>query len=160
MRPMDGRWFVSCRVVAEAPTLEGGAEAVGVDLGPTHFATLSTGEKIANPRHPAKRQAKVSRLQRRLARKKKGSNNRREAKLVVARAMARVRNARADFLHALGTRSIRENQAVCAETPNVKGMLEAKLHPRAIADAGWGEFVRMVSYKAGWSSRRVVKVDR
>lgn len=159
-REVDGRWFVSCRVVAEVPTLGGGAEAVGVDLGLTHFAVLSTGEKVENPRHMAKRQAKVARLQRRLARKKKGSNNRRKARLAVALAMAKVRRARADFLHKLSTRLIRENQAVCVETLSVKGMLRAKLHSRAIADAGWGEFGRMLAYKAGWYGRRLVKVDR
>ena len=159
-READGRWFVSCRVVAEVPTLDGGADAVGVDLGLTHFATLSTGEKIANPRPSATRQAKVARLQRRLARKKKGSNNRRKARLKLARAMTKVRTARADFLHKLSTRLIRENQAVCVETLNVSGMLKAKLHSRAIADAGWGEFTRMLAYKAGWYGRRLVRVDR
>lgn len=132
-READGRWYVSCRVVAEVPTLEGAAEAVGIDLGLVHFATsvepylgwtLSAGEKIGNPRHLAKRQGKVARLRRRLARKKKGSNNRHEARVAVARTLAKVRHCRADFLHRLST------------------------------------LVRMLSYKAIWSGRRLVRIDR
>jgi len=71
-----------------------------------------------------------------------------------------VRHARQDFLHKLSTRLIRENQTVCVETLSIKGMLRARLHSRSIADAGWGEFVRMVSYKALWYGRKLVRIDR
>ena len=160
MREADGRWYVSCRVVATVEMPAPANDAVGIDLGLTHFATLSTGEKIDNPRHLDRQQKKVARLQRRLARKKKGSNNRRKARLKVARAMAKVRHSRTDFLHKLSTRLIRENQTVCLETLSVKGMLRAKRMSRSIADAGWGEFVRQLRYKAMWYGRQVVQIDR
>lgn len=159
-REVDGCWYVSCRVVAQAEAFTAGAEAVGVDLGLTHFATLSTGEKIANPRHLERQQVKVARLQRRLARKKKGSNNRRKARVRLARAMSKVRHARADFLHKVSTRLVRENQVIAVETLSIKGMMRAKLHSRSISDAGWGEFNRMLAYKAGWYGRTLVKIDR
>lgn len=159
-READGRWYVACRVLHQAEELTGGAEAVGIDLGLTHFATLSTGEKIANPRHLAKRQKRIARLQRRLARKKKGSNNRHKARLKVARAMSKVRHMRTDFLHQLSTRLVNENQVIAAETLSVKGMLRAKRMSRSISDAGWGEFGRMLAYKCGWRGRRLVKISQ
>jgi len=159
-READGRWYVSCRVGANVEAPPPTNEAVGIDLGLTHFATLSTGEKIKNPRHLAKRQKRIARLQRRLARKRKGSNNRRKARLKVARAMAKVRHMRADFLHKLSTRLVRENQAICLETLSVKGMLRARRMSHVISDAGWAEFARMLAYKARWYGRQLVQIDR
>jgi putative transposase len=158
-REPDGRWSVSCRVQVEKETLTGGGE-VGIDLGLSAFATLSTGEKIANPRHLNKRQKRLARLQRLLSRKVRGSKNRAKAKIKVARAHAAVRHARRDFLHKLSTRLVRENQAIVVEDLSVKGMLRAKLHSRSISDAGWSEFVRQLVYKAMWHGRTVVKIDR
>lgn len=154
-REQDGRWYVSCRILHATEELTGGAEAVGIDLGLTHFATLSTGEKIDNPRHLSKRQKQLARAQRLLARKRKGSGNRRKAVRKVARLHAAVRCARQDFLHKLTTRLIRENQTICLEDLSVRGMLHAKRHSRAIADAGWGEFARQLAYKAVWCDNSV-----
>jgi putative transposase len=159
-READGRWFVSCRIVADVATAQGGDEAVGIDLGLNHFAALSTGEKIDNPRPLARRQRKVARLQRRLARKQKGSSNRRKAKVRLARAQSKVRDARRDFHHKLSSRLVNENQVICLETLSVKGMMRAKLMSRSIADAGWSEFVRQIEYKARWRCRTVIRIDR
>ena len=158
-READGRWFVACRVLVNPQEPSGGGE-IGIDLGLTSFATFSTGEKVANPHHLAKRQKRLARAQRALARKKKGSKNRAKARVRAARAHADVRNARQDFLHQLSARLIRENQAIYIEDLCVKGMLRAKLHSRAISDAGWSEFVRQLEYKAVWYGRTVVKVSR
>ena len=159
IREADGRWFISCRTLVTTPDLTSGGE-VGVDLGLTHLATLSTGEKIENPRHLLKRQKKLATLQRRLSRKKKGSKNRAKARIRVARAHSTVRNARQDFLHKLSRRLINENQVILVEDLSIKGMMKAKLHSRSIADVGWGELVRQLSYKAIWYGRTVIKVDR
>ena len=158
-REPDGRWYVSCRVVVSVETLTGGGD-VGIDLGLKDLAVLSTGEKIANPRHLAKHQKRLAREQRRLSRKQKDSKNRAKARIKVVRAHAAVRHARQDFLHRLSTRLIRENQTVCVETLSVVGMLRSKRHSRSIADAGWGELVRQLTYKAAWYGRKLVKVDR
>jgi putative transposase len=159
-READGRWYVCCRVVVPAETLTGGSDAVGVDLGLADLATLSTGEKVANPRHLAKRQKRLGRLQRRLARKQKGSRNRAKARLELARAHAAVRHARQDHLHKLSTRLIRENQVICVETLGVKGMLKSRRFSKLIGDAGWFELVRQLTYKSAWYGRWLVRVDR
>ncbi len=158
-REPDGHWYIACRVIAQVEPLTGG-DAIGIDLGLKDLAILNTGEKIVNPRHLAKRETMLAVQQRRLAKKAKGSNNRAKAKIKAARAYAAVRHARRDFLHKLSTRLIRENQTICVENLSVKGMLRSKRCNKSIADAGWGELVRQLSYKAAWYDRRLVKIDR
>jgi putative transposase len=160
IREPDGRWYLSCRVQAMVVLAPETTQAVGIDLGLMHFATLSTGEKIANPRYLTKRQKRLARLQRRLAKKRKGSRNRGKARIKLARAHAAVRHARQDFLHKLTTRLIDENQTICVEDLAIKGMILAGLHSRAIADASWSEFLRQLAYKALWYGRTLVRIDR
>jgi putative transposase len=159
-REPDGRWYVACRVVAVTNTLTGGNEAVGIDLGLTDLAILSTGEKISNPRHFTSRWKRLAREQRRLSKKQKGSKNRAKAKLKVARAHAAVRHARQDHLHKFSTRLVRENQTIIVEDLCVKGMLKSKRCSKSISDAAWGELVRQLTYKASWYGRQLVKIDR
>ncbi len=159
IREPDNRWFVACRVLVTTQELTGG-NSVGIDLGLTTLATLSTGEKIENPRHLAARQKRLARLQRRLARKTKGSKNRAKARVKVARACSAVRDARQDHLHKLSRRLVNENQVIVVEDLSIKGMMKAKRHSRSISDAAWGELVRMLAYKAVWYGRTLVKVDR
>jgi putative transposase len=158
-READGRWFVSLRILRYTEELTGGGE-IGIDLGLTHLATLSTGQKIDNPRHLSKRQKRLAHAQRTLSRKKKGSNNHRKAAIKVAALHSAVRDVRQDHLHKLTTRLIRENQTICLETLSVKGMLRAKLHSRSVADAGWSELVRQLLYKGVWYGRKVIQIDR
>lgn len=159
IRETDGRWYVSFKVIVTTEKLTGGGE-IGIDLGLTDLAILSTGEKIANPRHLTKRTKRLVREQRRLAKKQKGSKNRAKARLKVGRAHAAARHARQDFLHKLTARLIRENQAIYVENLAVAGMLKSKRMSRSIADAGWGELRRMLAYKAAWHGRTLVKIDR
>jgi putative transposase len=153
-----GRYHASFVVeIAEAP-LPSADTAVGVDLGLSSFAALSTGEKVDNPRWLRQREKALRRSQRNLARKRRGSRNREKARRKVARLHVRVADARRDFHHQLSTRLVRENRTVCVETLNVKGMGRSKL-ARSVHDAGWGLFTAMLEYKAGLSGRTLVKVD-
>jgi len=155
-----GRWFVSMlcddRPVMPAPV----NEAVGIDAGITSLVTLSTGEKITNPRHERKDRERLAKAQRGLARKAKGSKNRDKARLKAGRAYVRIANRRRDFLHKLTTRLVRENQTIVIEDLTVRNMLKNRTLARAVSDASWTEMRSMLEYKADWYGRELVVVDR
>ncbi len=159
-RDAAGRWFVSllCEDIVEiAPTTD---HAVGLDAGITPLVTLSTGEKVANPRHERRDRAKLARAQRALARKARGSANRDKARRKVARVHARITDRRKDFLHKLTTRLVRENQVVVIEGLAVRNLGKNRALARAISDAAWRELRTMLEYKARWYGRALVVVDR
>lgn len=156
-----GRWHISllCEDTSVRP-LPKLKTAVGIDVGINAFATLSTGEKIANPRFDEQLAARKKFLSRSLSRKVVGSSNRNKARLKLARLHARIADRRKDFLSKLSTRLVRENQAIVVEDLNVKGMLQNHCLARVISDVGWSEFFRQLEYKCGWYGRTLVKVDR
>ena len=102
----------------------------------------------------------MARLQRRHARKRKGSKNREKARRRVAKLHARIADRRRDFQHKLTTRLIRDNQTVCVESLAVKQMLQHPTLAKAIADVGWGEILRQLEYKANWYGRTLITIDR
>ncbi|MFL6055411.1 MAG: RNA-guided endonuclease InsQ/TnpB family protein [Actinoallomurus sp.] len=157
-----GRWFVSllCEDPGVKPLPAGGA-AIVVDAGLDHLLTLSTGEKITNPRHERRDRARLARAQRELSRKAKGDgSNRAKARRKVARIHARIADRRRDTLHKLTTRLVRENQVVVIEDLTVRNLLKNGKLARAISDAAWSQFRSMLEYKAAWCGREVIAVDR
>ena len=160
-RESDGRWYATFTIDASDPEpLPETGRAVGVDLGVTHFAVTSAGEKIDNPRHLERRARSLARYQRRLARCQQGSANRVKAAAKVARAHRKVRHARADFLHRASTRLVRENDVIVIEDLNVAGMVRNRRLARAISGCGWGEFRRQLACKCERYGRRLVVIDR
>jgi putative transposase len=129
-------------------------------MGISSLITLSTGEKIANPKAFDKRYRKLSQAQKSLSRKQKGSRNRAKARLEVAKIQAKISDSRKDHLHKLTTRLVRDNQTIAVEDLAVKNMVKNHCLARAISDAGWGELVRQLEYKAQWYGRTLVKIDR
>lgn len=156
-----GRWHVSLLCedarVQPLPTLE---TAIGIDVGVTTLATLSTGEKIANPRHDERLMSRKKRLSRSLARKQKGSKNWHKDRLKLARNHARVADRRLDDTHKLSTRLVRENQVIVVEDLGIANMVRNRSLSRVISDAAWGELFRQLEYKCKWYGRDFVKIDR
>jgi putative transposase len=154
------RYFVSFLVEEEVEVLPAVNTMVGVDVGLRDVAVLSSGEKIANPQYLQRSERRLAHAQRNLARKQKGSKNREKVRVKVAREYARIMDQRRDGLHKLTTRLIRENQTVCVESLAVKHLVRDHRLAKAISDAGWGELVRQLEYKAAWYGRNLVRIDR
>lgn len=159
-RDAAGRWFVSILVEEKIRPLDPSGNRVGVDAGVTALVTLSTGEKVTNPRHERRDRRKLAKAQRALARKQKGSKNREKARLKVARVYARITDRRRDFLHKVTTRLVRENQVIAVEDLTVRTMVRNHSLARAISDASWRELRSMLEYKCAWYGRTLVTVDR
>jgi putative transposase len=133
---------------------------VGIDAGIISLVTLSTGEKIANPRHERRDRARLALAQRRLARTQKGSANRDKARRKVARVHARIGDRRKDFLHKLTTRLVRDNQAVVIEDLSVRNMVRNHHLARAISDAAWRQMRAMLEYKCESYGRDLIVIGR
>jgi putative transposase len=156
-----GQWYISLRFVDPRDLkLAPCTQSVGLDAGISSLVTLSTGEKVTNPQHFKRLQARLRRVQKALSRKQKGSCNRDKARLQVARVHQQISNSRQDHLHKLTTRLVRENQTIAVESLAVKNMVKNPKLSRSISDAGWGEMVRQLEYKCQWYGRTLVKIDQ
>jgi putative transposase len=154
-----GRYFASFVVeTSDEPLPETDCE-IGIDLGLTHFAVMSNGEKVDNPRILRRAAKKLRKAQRALSRKEKGSANRVKAKVKVAKAYAKVAGTRRDWAHKLSTTIIRDNQAVYVENLAVSGLARTNL-AKSVHDAGWSQFVAMLQYKAVRYGRHFSKISR
>lgn len=170
VRRDGGRWHVSFTVEVDradrVPARPG--STVGVDVGITHLAVLSTGELIPNPRHLDEAQCRLRILGRRLSRRQgpdrrtgqRPSNRWQRARAQLGRAHARVANLRSDGLHKLTTRLAREHGTIVAEDLHVAGMLRNRRLARRIADAGFAELRRQLAYKTEWNRGRLIIADR
>ena len=157
----SGKYYVSitCTEVDIAPYTHTGA-VVGIDLGIKDFAITSDGAVFENHKHLRKSEVKLTKLQKQLSRKSRGSNNRNKARIKVARLHEKIANQRADALHKLSTQLIKNYDIICVETLKPSNMVKNHKLAKSISDVSWSKFVRQLEYKAVWHNRLIVKVDR
>ena len=121
--------------------------AVGIDVGLKELITLSTGEKVHNPKWLRESEKKLAKEQRRLSRKKKGSANRKKQKLGVQKVHRKISNQRKDFHHKLSNELVRNYDLIVFEDLKIRNMVKNKYLAKSISDAGWGQLVSFVTYK-------------
>ena len=170
-----GRYFASFVVEVEPETLPKTDNSVGIDLGISTFATLDSGEKIKAPKPLKKRIRRLRKLNRNLSRKTRTrmpnlcrhremsarfSNRYERARKRKAKLYAKLKDTRADFLHKLSTRIIRENQVIVLEDLNVSGMVKNRKLSRAISDLGWRQFRTYLEGKAEKYGRELRVINR
>jgi len=162
-RTTTGKYYASVLVddgeEALAP-LQTVDTVLGVDMGLTHLAIDSEGNKTANPRFLKQARANLRRKQKALSRCQKGSKGRAKARLKLAKAHERLANTRADFQHKLSRQLIDDNQAVVVETLKVKNMLKNRKLAKHIADASWYSLIQKLAYKAEAQGKHLVKIDQ
>lgn len=154
-----GQYHVSFVVEVDIPFIPAQHEAVGVDLGIKTFAVTSNGAYIQSPVYD-RLDRKIRRFQRKMSRQEKGSNRWQQTKQRIAKLHLKIANIRNDFLHKLSTKLVKENQIICLEDLNVKGMVKNRKLARAISRQGWGIFRVMCESKAAMHGREFQLIDR
>jgi putative transposase len=154
------KYFVSICVEESIEKLPKTDKSVGIDLGIKTFAVLSNGKEIQKQRVSSKLEKKLKTGQKCLSRKQKGSKRKEKQRVKLARLHEKVLNKKQDFMHKESTKLINENQVICLEDLNVKGMLKNRKLAKSIQECSWKSFVFMLEYKAKWYGRTIVFVDR
>ncbi len=155
----DGHWYVDflCDQVP-SKTLPPTGKIAGLDLGVSKFLALSDGRFVENPRPFESNARKLAIGQRKLNKKKRGSNRRKKAIIAVRKIHAKTSRQRRDFHFKTASDLIREFDEIYVENLNIKGLSASRL-ARQINDAGWGQFIQTLIDKAESAGRSVVKVD-
>lgn len=156
----SGKYYVSCLFEEDVDFLPETDKEVGIDLGLADLAICSDGTKFPVLRALRKNLAKLKREQRKLSKMTFGSNCYLKQKQRVAELHEHIANQRKDYLHKVSHKLINENQVVCLEDLNVKGLLKNHHLALSISDVGWSELVSMLQYKADWYGRTVQKIGR
>ena len=164
------KYFISILCEEEIVPLLRTDSNIGIDLGLKHFAILSTGEKIENPRFLFSLSKKLAKEQKILSRrgflaKNRGvklseSSNYQKQKLKVAKLHEKISNKRRDFLHKLSTTLIKNHDRICMEDLASKNLMRNHRLAKAIGDASWSEFMRMLEYKAEWYGKQIISISR
>ena len=160
-RTPSGRFYASiCVETDDIKVLPMTNGRIGIDLGIKDFCAMSNHEKIENPHHLENALQKIKKIQRELSRKTKGSSNWEKNRIRLARLYEKAANQKRDFLEKLSTKIVRENDFICIEDLNVSGMVKNHNLAQSILSASWSEFTAMLTYKAEWCGKTVVRIDR
>jgi len=168
-RTATGKYFISILVELEVEDIKQKeikeSTTIGIDLGITHFLIDNNGNKVDNPRFLQNTLKQLRIEQRKMQRKfKKGvkaqSKGYEKQKLIVAKLHEKVTNKRKNFLHNVSSQLVDNNDSICIENLNVKGMIQNKKLSQKIADVAWGEFTRQLNYKAVWQGKNILEIGR
>jgi putative transposase len=160
-RMPTGKWFACFSVdMGEVvlPSWKGGS-IVGIDVGLESFATLSNGEKIANPRFFREEESELARVQRKLSKAPKGTPERKKALKVVQRIHERIANRRTDFANKVSCQLVDRYGVIVFEDLNIKGMMQNHRLAKSIGDVAWNILVKATESKAAYAGSKVVLVD-
>jgi len=157
-----GKYYASLLFDDGLPELEISSEgkAVGIDVGLTHFAIISDGSKLDNPKPLKEREKNLKCKEHSLLRKEKGSKRRGKARRIVARVHNPSTNTRKDFQHKLSHKLVKDNQVILVENLAVKNMVKNHCLAKAISDFGWSEFTRQLTYKAQKDGKTYLEMGR
>jgi len=158
-RSATGKWYASLSVETTIQPLAPDSCAVGIDVGLESFATLSNGEKIANPRFFRSEEHELAKVQRKLAKAEKGTPERRKRRKVVSRVHERIARRRSNFAHQESRKLVNRFGILAFEDLNARGMLKNHCLAKSIVDAAWNQFVQYATSKAEEAGRRIVRVD-
>jgi putative transposase len=158
-RTSTGKWFACFSVELEPQACEPLSTSIGVDVGLSHFATLSTGTHIDNPRFFRADERALAHAQRRLSAVPKGTPARVKRRKVVARIHERIANRRQAFAHRESRTLVSAFGLIVFEALLIRNMLKQHTLAKAIADAAWAQLVQYTTYKAEKAGGRVVLVD-
>ena len=156
----SGKYFVSILVEKEYNPVNKTNKSVGIDLGLKDFLVLSTGSKIKNGRFLKHYEHQLKLNQKSLSRKTKGSNRYENQRLKVARIHEKISNSRMDLIHKVSLNLVRNYDQIFLEDLNVKGMVKNHKLSKSISDVSWSKFVEVLTYKANWNDKEVIKVGR
>ena len=159
-RNPSGKYFISincCEVPHQEHETTG--SLIGIDLGIKDFAITSDGEKFENPKFLRKSEKRLKMLQKRLSKKQKGSKNYEKTRIRLAKQHEKIANQRNDFLQKLSTNLVKNHDLIALESLKVKSMVRNHRLAKSISDAGWAEFVRMLSYKCYWNRKILIQID-
>ncbi len=154
------KWFVSICVEDKDTIYKNNGGKIGIDVGLEYFLTDSNGNKIENPKYLKNSENKIIKLQKELSRKKIGSNNRKKAKIKLAKYHEIIAEQRKNFSNQLTTNIVKNNKYIAIETLNIKNMMQNKYLAKAIGDVAWGEFFRQLKYKAEWYDSNILEVGQ
>ena len=155
-----GKYYVSITCEVEYNELSHTNSSVGVDTGIKDLAILSDGTKYENIKFFKTSLKKLKYEQRQLSKKIKGSGQKEKQRKIVASIHEKVANKRKDHLHKISTDIIKNHDIICVEDLNVKGMIKNHKLAQALSDASLGMFYNMLSYKASWNDKTIVKINR
>lgn len=153
------RWYAII-ITDEKKQIICGTKTIGIDLGINNYLVDSDGNKVENPKILEQNLSKLKHLQKDLSRKKKGSNNRRKARIRLSKLHLKISNQRDDFLHKLTTRLVKECKIIVMEDLDIKQMSQSKyFNARNMMDASWGKFAQLLDFKAENAGCQIVKVN-